>query len=154
MTYKLKYRQDDVDLLLPTFRASVVRVVARMQALGFEPVVFDTLRTLEEAARNAAKGTGILNSLHLYGAACDVICNVHGWTCNAKRCKFYTVLRRVALAEGCCIGPAGDLPHFQAIPVGAWQNRLRAHGTSTATLGDRDRVVQAYRATLVKPPAA
>jgi hypothetical protein len=153
MTYKLKYRQDDVDLLLPTFRASVVRVVARMQALGFEPVVFDTLRTLEEAARNAAKGTGILNSLHLYGAACDVICNVHGWSCAAQKCKFYRRLREVYLADGCCMGPVGDLPHFQAVPVGRWQNKIRALGTAEASAADRDRVIVEYRKATGLPAA-
>lgn len=142
--YKPRYRTDDPDLLLPSFRPVAERIFARLQELGFRPVVFDTLRTTEEALADAKKGTGVVDSMHLYGAACDIICNLHGWSCKAKGCKFFTALRRLALAE-CCIGPEGDMPHFQAVPVGRWQQAIRHEGVGNVDA--LDAVVRKYQAT-------
>ncbi len=122
--YALRYQADDPALLLPSFQPVVERIFARMQDLGFQPIIFDTLRTQAEADRNAAKGTGSKTSLHLFGAAVDMICNRHGWACKAKDCRFYDTLRKLYLKE-CYIGPAGDMPHGQALPVGQQVNFRR-----------------------------
>jgi hypothetical protein len=114
--YKLRLKTDDVALLLPAFQPVVEKIFAHLQDLGFEPVVFDTLRTQAEADHNAAKGTGSKNSMHLYGAACDLVCNQHSWKCHVHGCKFYEQLRQLALKHA-YIGPEGDFPHFQALPV-------------------------------------
>ena len=151
MSTPKRYREDSLDGLLPGFRPVVERILGRMSALGFDCVVFDALRTPEEALQNAAKGTGIVNSIHCYGAAVDIICNRHGWSCKAKRCKFYLALQRCAEAEGCVSGAhfkSVDLPHVQAVPVGTWQNRVRACGLGNVEAANA--VVLAYRRTLPK----
>lgn len=122
----MKYKEDDINLLVPSFRARVVIVLDEMKALGYQPCLRDTLRTKLEAERNEARGVGIRNSMHLYGVAADVICDVHGWGCRSSGCKFFQDLRETALKAGCFIGPQNDWPHFQAVPasVGA-QDKVR-----------------------------
>lgn len=115
-TYAVKTRVDDPQLLLPAFQPIVGRIFWRMVELGFEPVIFDTLRTQAEADKNAANKKGSKNSLHLFGAAVDLTCARHGWLCHTQECAFYTTLRKLYLRH-CYIGPAGDYPHGQAIPV-------------------------------------
>jgi len=141
----VKYRQDDVELLLPSFRAVYKRLLARMVELGFEPIAFDTARTPEEAARNAANGKGIVNSIHIYGCAADTICAKHGWQCRAKRCKFFGVLRREGLALGLFIGPKADWPHLQAVPATkAAQDAIRRLGAGEGSAAARDALVRAH----------
>lgn len=123
-----RYRADDVGLLLPSFQPVVRSLLKTLEALGYEPVPFDTLRTTEEALRNAKRGTGIVDSVHRHGAACDIICQRHGWSCRDHDCDFYAVLGREARAHGLVWGgdwKRRDLPHVQAIAVSD-QNALRA----------------------------
>lgn len=138
-----KYRADDLNLLLPSFREATVRVIERLRAQGFDPIPFDTLRTPEEALRNAKRGSGILDSIHLYGCACDVICGVHGWSCKASKCKFYTKLGAAVEAEGLVWGgrfPSRvDLPHFQGIAVRE-QKAMRDLGRGEESAAARDKL--------------
>jgi hypothetical protein len=123
-----RYKQDDISLLLPFMQVRVQLLLDRMKELDFKPVLFDGMRTSEEAAKNAAKGTGIVHSVHLLGLAADVICDEHGWQCRAKKCKFYTNLVREAKDLGFVCGAdfsSVDEPHVQACFV-ADQGRLRA----------------------------
>jgi hypothetical protein len=123
-----RYKADDVGLLLPSFQPVIRELLRRMEMLGYEPVPFDTLRTAEEALRNAQRGSGIVDSIHRHGAACDIICGVHGWSCAQHGCDFYNVLGREAHGRGLVWGgswPKRDLPHVQAITV-AEQKQLRA----------------------------
>lgn len=141
-----RYRSDDIELLLPTFREKVRELMLRMGELGFEPVLFDGLRTQAEAAKNAAKGVGIADSVHCYGAAADLICNTHGWDCVKAKCKFYTALGREAEALGFVWGgrfTRVDLPHVQGITV-AQQRRMRALGTDVVSGLARDNMVRAH----------
>ncbi len=119
--YVPKVRVDDPALLLPSFQPVVGKVFWRLVELGFVPVVFDTLRTPAEALKNVQKGTGSKNSLHLHGAACDLVCSDHLWSCREHKCKFYDHLRELWL-EHAYIGPLGDYPHGQALPVSQQAN--------------------------------
>lgn len=142
----MSYKEDDINLLLPSFKARVECVLKEMKARGFQPCLRDTRRTKLEAERNAAKGTGIVDSIHCYDAAADIICNVHGWDCTKFKCNFFLILPQVAELAGCYSGvrfTKVDAPHFQAIPVGK-QNELRALGNSEASRSSRDAVCLKY----------
>jgi D-alanyl-D-alanine carboxypeptidase len=115
-----KLHEDDIKLLPPTMQLHVQRVLDGLKALGFDPVLFDGLRTREEANKNAVLGRGIKDSVHCYGAAADIICRKHLWQCRAKKCKFYQALRKLAGAEGFVCGGdfhSVDEPHIQAVMV-------------------------------------
>lgn len=123
----MTYKSDDVDLLVPAFADEVRTVLWLLRERGLDPVPFDTLRTPEEAALNAARGVGIAKSMHCYGVACDVICGRHGWGCYKNRCDFFAHLGAVVKARQLVWGGdwrRKDLPHFQCVPV--WmQPRIR-----------------------------
>jgi hypothetical protein len=134
-----------VELLLPTFRAVYKRLLVRMVELGFEPIPFDTARTPEEAARNAANKKGIANSIHIWGCAADTICAKHGWQCSSKRCKFFEVLRREGLALGLYRGPEADWPHLQGCPATkVAQDAIRKLKPTADTVEARDALVRRH----------
>ena len=124
----MPFRPDDIDLLLPSFAAKARLVLDDMRARGYDPCPFDTLRTPAEAAKFYARGVGSKSSMHLYGVACDAICNRHGWDCAAHGCKFFQALGEVVEARGLVWGgrwKRHDLPHFQGCSV-ADQAAVRA----------------------------
>lgn len=143
-----KYKSDSLDGLVPTFRAQVVGVLAELKADGYDPVLFDALRTPAEAARNATKGTGIKDSMHCYGVAADVICGQHGWSCAKAGCGFYGALagrvRARKLLSGADFAKA-DRPHFQGVSI-KQQAAVRALGRKDDTLAARDALVKAFLA--------
>jgi hypothetical protein len=140
-----KYKSDDVELLLPSFRVVYKKLLVRMVELGYDPIPFDTARTPEEALRNASKGVGILNSIHIYGAAADTICGKHGWSCASKKCQFFRALRREGLALGLFRGPEADLPHLQGLPATKKdQDALRALGAGPETEAARDALIKKW----------
>jgi hypothetical protein len=142
-----KYKSDDVELLLPSFRAVYKRLLERMKELGYDPIPFDTLRTAEEAARNVRRGVGIADSIHLYGAAADTICGKHGWSCAEYKHDFYRALRREGLALGLyhADGKKIDPPHLQGVPATKKaQDALRALGRGPESLASRDAVVRSW----------
>jgi len=108
----------DMARLLPGFREQVELVLADMRGAGFDPYVFETARSPERAAILAARGTGSLHSMHIYGAAADVIDAKLLWS---ARAAFWTSLTAFAEARGLTCGSRfkhlHDLPHIQAIPV-------------------------------------
>lgn len=139
----MRYKADDVGLLLPSFRERVEALLGRMRELGYQPVPRDTLRTPAEAAANARRGSGIADSIHCYGAAADVICDEHGWSCAQRGCGFFEQLGVVAEALGLTWGgrwPRRDMPHVQAVTL-AEQKRLR----SLKTAEERDAFVRQRR---------
>lgn len=143
---KGRLREDDINLLLPTMRDKVAELIAAMRALGFDPILFDGLRTQEEAKRNLARGTGIADSIHCYGAAADLVCAEHHWDCKRQGCKFFTKLGSAAEALGFVWGgrfTKTDMPHVQGITV-AKQRALRALGIGVESAADRDALVRAH----------
>lgn len=142
----MPYRQDDINLLLPSFRSRVERVLKGVRAAGYKPCLFDTLRTREEAARNAKKGTGSANSMHLYGCAADVICDEHGWSCDEHKCDFYRVLVDQVVAAGLVSGryfSKVDMPHMQGVRVGQ-QGEMRTIGSGPEGAVARDVLVRIF----------
>jgi hypothetical protein len=55
------------------FTAYVCRLIAQAFKLGYRVTLGEAYRTPEQAARNAAKGVGIKNSLHTDRLALDVL---------------------------------------------------------------------------------
>ena len=138
----MTYKADDINQLLPSFRAVVQELLNRMGELGFQPVLHDGLRTAAEAAANAQTGKGIKDSMHLYGCAADIICDLHGWDCHRHGCDFYNVLGREAEALKLTWGrhfSRSDDCHVQAIPV-KMQDKIRAARDATA----RDAICKAW----------
>jgi hypothetical protein len=124
----MSIKEDDIKLLPPTMQLKVQAVLDGMVALGYEPVLFDGIRTKAEAARNAVVGKGIVDSIHCYGAAADIICRKHLWQCKPKGCKFYVALGKLAKGMGFVWGGdfhSVDQPHIQAVMV-FMQDQFRA----------------------------
>ena len=157
----MPYKSADMSLLLPTFRPKVQTVLDRMKARGFDPVMFCGHRTPEEALRNAAKKTGIVKSMHLYDAAADIICNVHGWACSTKKGGdhgFFKALGEEVIATGSVWGGDWnsnhrqeehdtDLVHMQGVDATPEaQNAMRALGTGEESRDARDALVQKHYA--------
>lgn len=141
-----RYKEDKIELLLPTMQVRVQQLIDNMNALGYEPVLFDGLRTAEEAEANAKKGTGVVESMHLFGVAADLICELHGWSCRAQKCKFYQNLKREAVKLGFVSGSdfgSVDEPHVQACFI-ADQAAMRALGAKDASAKKRDQKVAAF----------
>lgn len=117
MVVKNKYKSDNINLLLPSFRDKVLVLLMRMSDLGFDAIPFDTLRSQKQVDKNVEKGTGIKNSLHLTGAAVDIISASKGWNPGSK---FWNALQNEAEKIGLTSGAKFtkiDKPHVQAIPV-------------------------------------
>lgn len=115
-----RMREDDVELLLPSFRAAYKLVLQDMKDIGFDPCPFDTARTTAEALKNSQRGTGILRSVHILLAAADTICHKHWWNCAKAGCRFYPTLRDRYEARGLVAGARFrkvDWPHGQGVLV-------------------------------------
>ena len=60
------------------FTLDVSRLVVRLAEMGVRARYREVLRTPEQAQRNAEKGLGISNSLHIDGLAADLYLSVRG----------------------------------------------------------------------------
>jgi len=103
--------------LVPGFRQAVARVIAAMRAAGFDAVVREGLRSAARAQELAAKGRGIVNSLHKLGLAADIISASKGWNASPE---FWQALRSFAEKEKLTSGASfskPDVAHVQAITV-------------------------------------
>jgi len=151
------YKSDDINLLLPSFRERVKWVMSEMKDIhGHGPVLKDGLRTTVEALQNSKKGSGIVDSMHCYGCAADIICGQHGWSCAMHDCRFYFLLGEVAEAYGLVWGGRWvrkDMPHVQGIPV-RWQDRMRVLGMAKARVRERNALCELWFAQQPKPKAA
>ena len=99
-------RQHDLALLVDYFEVRVRAVIAGMQARGFDPVSFETLRS--QARQRWLYGIGrthdlqqkpatwTMHSKHLVGKACDIISASRKWDWP----EFYAALKEEALAQG------------------------------------------------------
>ena len=106
-------RVNDIDALVPYVASRVRTVLARMEARGFDPIVFESRRSLarqlwlyaQGRTRPGPKITWTLASKHLSGKAVDIISRSKGWNWD----EFYRALaeegRKVDLhpipQEGC-----------------------------------------------------
>lgn len=112
----MERRQDSLDLLLPSFRAEVEKLLAAMTARGMDPRVFETRRSLERAAALGKAGPGIALSLHCFDAAVDIVSVSRDWHWP----EFYVALRdeaeKLCLTSGFRFSKI-DADHVQLIPV-------------------------------------
>lgn len=114
--------------LEPVFADRLELLFRRMRHLGWDPILWEGLRSRERAAALAARGTGIPDSMHCYGLAADgVDSDDSPWTAPAK---FWKDWRGNALDLGLHVlfnrdGSDRDLPHVQAVSV-ADQRLVRA----------------------------
>lgn len=131
--------------LVPAFREKVTTLLERMRARGLRPLVWETYRSPERAARLAGQGTGIALSMHSLGLAVDIVDAVKRWDASPA---FWAALGAEATLLGLEWGgndswktvkrPLGDRPHVQAGPAtNAWQNRMRA-----ATAAQREDILR------------
>lgn len=140
----------DLSQLLPAFQPLATKLLEALRERGFTPVARCTGRTRAEAAANAARGTGIRDSMHLYGAAMDVVCGVHWWDCGKHGCRFFEALGEEAERLGLTWGgrwkrggKGPDLPHVQCLAVRD-QDAFR----TLATAEERNAFVRARLARL------
>jgi hypothetical protein len=102
--------------VVPAFADKVETLLARMRARGFDPVVHEAWRSHARATRLAADGKGIVESLHTYGGAVDVVSASEGWS---PPQAFWAALgeesERLGLTWGGTFG-VPDRPHVQAVP--------------------------------------
>jgi peptidoglycan L-alanyl-D-glutamate endopeptidase CwlK len=125
-------RTTALDGLAPVFRAKVERVLEAMQSAGYDPVVFETLRTharqqfLHGFGRAYDDGRGVVThsadadeTWHGFGLAVDVVSRSKLWGAPAE---FWKKLHQCVRAEGCVSGADWDndgvmddwdKPHFQ-----------------------------------------
>lgn len=104
-------RQTSLDTLEPYVAERVARVLAAMQARGFDPIIFEAARTVERQrwlygvgrthSKHRKPVTWTLNSRHIprngaKGKAADIISKRRGWDWP----QFYTALAQEARKEG------------------------------------------------------
>jgi hypothetical protein len=124
--------------LLPAFAAKVEKLFQAMRARGFEPLLWEGLRTPARAAKLAAGGTGSENSLHVLGGAVDVVDGSTAPNYWTGAPGFWGALGVEAERLGLTWGGRRtrvDLVHVQAVPV-AQQTAFRA-----ASPAERNRMV-------------
>lgn len=122
-------RESSAQELSPVFRAAVVKLLGKLRAAGYAPVLHETYRSPERAAALAKKGTGIALSMHTLRIAADIICAKHEWSCGKHGCDFYQRLGEAAEGMGLTWGGRfknRDLVHVQGVPVAMQQRARRA----------------------------
>lgn len=110
----------DPNKLLPGFAKKVDLLFKAMRARGFRPMLWEGYRTPERAAQLSEQGVGIANSLHIYGAAADIVDESTAPDYWKGAPGFWTALGEEAEKLGLTWGgrwTKRDLPHVQAIPV-------------------------------------
>jgi hypothetical protein len=128
----------DPSKLLPSFAAKIDLLIRRMRAEGYDPMFWEGYRSPERAAALERIGSGIRNSIHIYGAAADIVDRKKLWSNPA----FFAALGRNAKAIGLTWGgdwKRGDKPHVQGLPVSA-QSQFRALPSAQA----REQFLQRY----------
>lgn len=112
----------DLGLLVPAFRARIEVLIERMQARGFDAMVWETVRSFERAAMLQKRGTGGYSGpdkpgMHALGLAVDIISRSKKWDAPAA---FWTALGEEVARLGLTWGghwTRVDKPHVQAVPV-------------------------------------
>jgi hypothetical protein len=110
----------DPKKLLPGFAKKLNVLFIRMRARGYQPMLWEGRRAAERAAALAQKGTGIVLSMHILGAAVDI---VDGSTPDPWKASpgFWNALgeeaRKLGLTWGGDWTSNKDVPHVQALAV-------------------------------------
>lgn len=110
-----RVNRDDATLI-PAFQKKLVKLFERMRARGFSPFLWEAKRSQQRAIELAKRGTGITLSMHLYGAAVDIVEEGN----YSPSQTFYRALRDEAVRLGLISGHDWtnvDSRHVQAITV-------------------------------------
>lgn len=128
--------QRRMELLARPFRRLLEAALNDLHLAGFNPRVWETLRTPERGAWLAEQGRSKAGhrSMHCYGVAADVICGDHSWRC-PRSCGFFDALGAAVKARGLTWGGdwGWDRPHVQAVSV-AQQTLIRTSVDVSSTL--------------------
>lgn len=119
-------RHADLNECAPLFAEKVRELIARLEAQGYDPFVYEAVRTDDRCAwlhgfgREYDDGRGIVTnaatgakSWHRYGLAVDIISRAQGWEASDG---FWAALRTEATALGLEAGgnwKMADKPHVQ-----------------------------------------
>ncbi len=110
----------DPSELLPWFAARVDKVFRALRADGYDPLLWEALRTQARARKLSKRGTGIANSIHCYRGAVDIVDGSDStpWTEVPK--GFWAAVQKHAEANGLHVlrnrkGRRIDFPHVQCI---------------------------------------
>lgn len=119
-------RQDSLAVCAPKFAQAVRVVLEDLKAKGFDPLVYETMRTPERQSWLAGFGvhyddgrglvthaTNVYQSWHAFGTACDIISYSREWDAPSE---FWNALGHAAIARGLAWGGLWhmrDLPHIQ-----------------------------------------
>ena len=132
---------NDLARLAPAFGMRVAILLDRMVASGHTPLVWETYRTPERAAALAAKGVGVVGSMHCYGCAVDIVRKqAPHWDAPFA---FWRDLRDHAellgLVSGARFKRRHDAPHVQCVPATAAAQNIvrdlfRTHGQDAVNL--------------------
>lgn len=131
----------DPQKLLPGFARKLENVFQRMRARGYQPLLWEGYRTQARASQLATAGTGVDNSLHILGAAADIVdgsAAPNYWKGGDALTSFWVALGEEAERAGLTWGgrfSKRDAPHVQAVSVKE-QNAFRA-----MTSAERERYV-------------
>ena len=123
-------RSADLGQCAPKFADLVRQLLARLEQQGYDPIVFEALRSGERCGflygfgRDYDDGRGLVTnaktgerSWHTYGLAVDIISKAHGWKAADG---FWAALRTEADALGLEAGgnwKMADKPHVQWGPM-------------------------------------
>ncbi len=121
-------RLSDIGLLVPAFRERLEEALKVTRGQGYKPLLWETLRSPGRAKELAAKGVGIVASMHTLGLAADVICLDHRWGCHEHHCSFFEAFGVNAEKLGLTWGGRWkrvDKPHVQLPPI-RLQDKVRA----------------------------
>lgn len=121
----------DPNLLLPAFAKRLNLLFAALRARGFDPVLNEGYRSparalaLSQPRADGSKPPGIANSLHIYGAAADIISASTAFSNPAFFRALGEEADRLGLFWGGHFKSHVDTPHVQAVP-GELDNQFRS----------------------------
>lgn len=118
-------RHVSLDELAPKFRAKILLVLAELRERGFDPFVFEALRSQDrqewlhgfgrqwtDGRANGGTVTALMIGWHLYGTAVDIIDAKKGW----DNAAFFNALGEAGERQGLVWGGrwrSRDAPHLQ-----------------------------------------
>ena len=118
-------REDSLSGCAPKFADAVIALLSDLTAQGFDPILYETLRTNERQTwlygfgRDYDDDRGIVTHAetaewewHHYGVAADIISKGHGWNSSS----FFLALEAACSRHGLTSGAGWhqpDLPHVQ-----------------------------------------
>jgi hypothetical protein len=141
----------DPDRLLPAFARRLNLLFSALRARGYDPMLNEGYRSparalaLSQPRADGSKPPGIANSLHIYGAAADIISASSGFSNPAFFRALGEEADRLGLFWGGHFKSHLDTPHVQAVP-GELDTQLR-------TLAARGGDINAFAANQLGVPA-